>query len=160
MPEEWPIAAYAADGIAGARAAGRDRLSTVRRDFFLDPSKRLTEQERALMTAMLHCLVGDIADALRAALPSGKVAANDEGDSALIATLTAAGLLDEPGVMALLLRRADEERISTAARARSGRRSVVGPLTAARAKIDWCTVGTAVYQVGWNSSIQSKKLGA
>ena len=122
MPEEWPIAAYAADGIAGARAAGRDRLSTVRRDFFLDPSKRLTEQERALMTAMLHCLVGDIADALRAALPSGKVAANDEGDSALIATLTAAGLLDEPGVMALLLRRADEERISTAARARSGRR--------------------------------------
>ena len=54
MPEEWPIAAPAADGNAPARLAGRGRLSTVRRDFFLDPAKRLTEQERALMTAMLH----------------------------------------------------------------------------------------------------------
>jgi hypothetical protein len=71
---------------------------------------------------MLHCLVGDVAAAVRAALPSGRVAANDESDSALISALTASGLLDEPGLMALLLRRADEERISTAARARSGRR--------------------------------------
>ena len=122
MPEEWPIAANAADGTAGARFAGRGRLSTVRRDFFLDPTKRLSEQERALMTAMLHCLVGDVADAVRAALPGGRVAANDEGNAALIAALTASGLLDESGLMALLLRRADEERISTAARARSGRR--------------------------------------
>jgi hypothetical protein len=97
-------------------------LATVRRDFFLDPAKRLTEQERALMTAMLHCLVGDIANALRAALPAASVAANDEGDSALTDRLSASGLLDEPGLMAMLLRRADEERISTAARARSGRR--------------------------------------
>ena len=122
MPEEWPIAAPAADGNAPARLAGRGRLSTVRRDFFLDPAKRLTEQERALMTAMLNCLVSDVADAVRAALPNGRVAANDEGDAALIQALTGAGLLDEPGLMALLLRRADEERISTAARARSGRR--------------------------------------
>ena len=122
MPEEWPIAAPAADGNAPARLAGRGRLSTVRRDFFLDPAKRLTEQERALMTAMLHCLVSDVADAIRAALPGGRLAANDEGDAALIETLTASGLLDEPCLMSLLLRRADEERISTAARARSGRR--------------------------------------
>ena len=74
------------------------------------------------MTAMLHCLVADVADAIRAALPSGRVAANDEGDAALIQSLTVSGLLDEPGLMALLLRRADEERISTASRARSGRR--------------------------------------
>jgi len=122
MPEEWPIAAPAADGNGLARAAGRGRLATVRRDFFLDPAKRLTEQERALMTAMLHCLVSDIADAIRAALPSGRIAANDEGDAALVAALTSSGLLDEPALMALLLRRADEERIATAARARSGRR--------------------------------------
>ena len=76
MPEEWPIAAPAAGGNAAARGAGRGRLSTVRRDFFLDPDKRLTEQERALMTAMLHCLVGDVADAIRAELPSGRIAAN------------------------------------------------------------------------------------
>ena len=122
MPEEWPIAAPAADGNATARPAGRGRLSTVRRDFFLDPRERLTEQERALMTAMLHCLVSDVADAVRAALPSGRIAANDEGDAALVTALTASGLLDEPGLMALLLRRADEERIATAARARGGRR--------------------------------------
>ena len=92
MPEEWPIAAPAADGNEPARLAGRGRLATVRRDFFLDPGKRLTEQERALMTAMLHCLVGDVADAIRGALPRGRLAANDDGDAALIATLTAAGL--------------------------------------------------------------------
>jgi hypothetical protein len=97
-------------------------LATVRRDFFLNPAERLTEQERALMTAMLHCLVSDVADAVRAALPSGRIAANDEGDAALVEALTASGLIDEPGLMALLLRRADEERIATAARARSGRR--------------------------------------
>src|SRR5947209_5507935 len=122
MPEEWPIAAPAADGNGPARPAGRGRLATVRRDFFLDPAQRLTEQERALMTAMLHCLISDVADAVRAALPSGRIAANDEGDAALVEALTASGLVDEPGLMALLLRRADEERIATAARARSGRR--------------------------------------
>ena len=122
MPEEWPIAAPAATGNGPARSAGRGRLATVRRDFFLNPAERLTEQERALMTAMLHCLISDLADAIRAALPSGRIAANDEGDAALVEALTGSGLLDQPGLMALLLRRADEERIATAARARSGRR--------------------------------------
>src|SRR5690349_23747308 len=107
MPEEWPIAAPAADGDGPARLAARSRLSTVRHDFCLDLAKRLTEQERALMTAMLHCLVSDIADAIRAALPNGRLAANDEGDAALIETLTLSGLLNEAGLMALLLRRAD-----------------------------------------------------
>ena len=120
MPEEWPIAA-SVDRNAPARAAGRSRLSTVRADFFLNPTERLTEQERALMTAMLHCLVGDIATEIRAALPAGWTGANDD-DSAIVETLTRAGLLDDAELMALLLRRADEERIGTAARARSGRR--------------------------------------
>ena len=122
MPEEWPIAGFSADGNAPARLARRGRLATVRRDFFLDPSKRLSEQERALMTAMLRCLVADVAAALRASLPNGRLPANDDSDTALIDELSASGLLDEPELMALLLRRADEERISSAARARSGRR--------------------------------------
>src|SRR6476619_5135647 len=99
MPEEWPIAASPADQNAPARLAGSGRLSTVRADFFLNSAQRLTEQERALMTAMLHCLVGDVADAIRAALPKGRAAANDEGDAALIEGLTAARLLDEPALM-------------------------------------------------------------
>jgi hypothetical protein len=122
LPEEWPIAAPAADQNAPARRAGSGRLATVRVDFFLDAAQRLTEQERALMTAMLHCLVGDIADELRAGLPNGWAAANDETNLSVIDALTAARLLDERQLMALLLRRADEERIAAAARARSGRR--------------------------------------
>ena len=119
LPDEWPGAADAADQNAPARSGG-DRLATVRVDFFLHPSERLTEQERALMTAMLHSLVGDIADELRAALPSSMAAANDDRNLALVATLSSARLLDRPALVRLLLRRADEERIATAANARSG----------------------------------------
>ena len=104
------------------RHAGRDRLATVRRDFFLNPDERLTEQERALMTAMLHTLVGDVADELRASLPAGTTVANDDGDSELVAELSSAGLLDHPQLIELLLRRADEEQIASAVKARSGRR--------------------------------------
>jgi hypothetical protein len=73
------------------------------------------------MTAMLHSLVGDIADEIRAALPRMS-AANDDRNLALLQTLSSAKLLDRPALVRLLLRRADEERIATAANARSGRR--------------------------------------
>src|SRR5512144_1278597 len=117
MAEEWPIGSAPADpSDAPARGAGRDRLATVRADFFLSAGDRLTEQERALMTAMLHCLVGDIADELRAALPGLATPANDEGNLALIELLSSSGLLDRAGLVRLLLRRADEERIATGAK--------------------------------------------
>lgn len=74
------------------------------------------------MTAMLHCLIGDIADELRAALPSGVAAANDERNLGLVDALSGARLLDRSTLVRMLLRRADEERIATAAKARSGRR--------------------------------------
>src|SRR6187549_3026067 len=122
LPEEWPIAANAGDPNAPARHAGRGRLATARADFFLNPAERLTEQERALMTAMLHCLVADIADEIRGALPGGTVPANDEAGLNLIDTLSASRLLDRAALVRLLLRRADEERISAASNARSGRR--------------------------------------
>ena len=120
MPEQWPIATSKVERKAPARAAGPGRLSTVRIDFFLDPAERLTEQERALMTAMLGCLVGDIAGEICVALPPGWVGANDD-EAAIVEELTRARLLDETELMALLLRRADEERIGIAARSRIGR---------------------------------------
>ena len=121
VPEEWPIAATAADrSVEPARSAGRDRLSTVRRDFFLDPAQRLTEQERALMTAMLHGLVTEIADEIWAALDLA--AANDDSGPALIRALGSARLLDLPPLVALLLRRAEQEQIASAFRSRGGRR--------------------------------------
>jgi hypothetical protein len=123
VPDEWPIASPSEeDGGYPARAAGRRRLPTVRKDFFLDPRDRLTEQERALMTAMLAELLGTIADEIRGALPPGSVAANDEDSQQLIRQLTSTGLLDHAELIALLLRRADEERIANAIRARSNPR--------------------------------------
>lgn len=120
-PEEWPIDGPPVErGAHPARPAGRGRLSTVRRDFFLDPAERLSEQERALMTGMLAELLGDIADEIRAALPPGLGAANDGDGQQLVRQLISAGLLDQWELIALLLRRADEERIGGAVRARSG----------------------------------------
>ena len=73
------------------------------------------------MTAMLHCLVSDIVDELRAALPVS-AAANDGSNLPVIQCLSDACLLDRSWLVRLLLRRADEERISTAAKSRTGRR--------------------------------------
>jgi hypothetical protein len=90
-------------------------LPTVRADFFLDPAARLTEQERALMTAMLTDLVATIADEFTTILADAEPA-NDEGDQ-LLDRLWASGLLDIPELVALLLRRSEEERIAAGLRA-------------------------------------------
>ena len=94
-------------------------MTTVRRDFFLDPSERLTEQERALMTAMLHDLVAVLAAAILAA--AGGNAAEPE-PSKIAATLGRAGLLDRRNLIRLMLRRADEQRILTAFAGHAGPR--------------------------------------
>jgi hypothetical protein len=120
VPTEWPIAVPATDrSVEPARRAGRDRLATVRRDFFLDPALRLSEEERALMTAMLHRLVTEIADELLAALD--RVVANDEVDPTLVEDLSRSGLLDIPELIALLLRRAEEEQFRNRATGQVGR---------------------------------------
>jgi hypothetical protein len=71
---------------------------------------------------MLHGLVSDVADELRASLPASSAVANDEDNSELVAELSAAGLLDQPKLIELLLRRADEEQITTAVKARNSGR--------------------------------------
>lgn len=124
VPEEWPIAAEPADhAVDSVRARGQSRLATVRRDFFLDPTERLTEQERALMTAMLHDLVAALAGAIRAQVGGKGRARSPEPDPARIAaTLAGAGLLDRPRLIRLMLRRADEQRILTAFAGHAGPR--------------------------------------
>ena len=117
-PVEWPIAAPAADRpVELARRAGGDRLDTVRRDFFLSPDDRLSEQERALMTAMLHGLVANLADELRATLPVDAAEACEIEPEELIAELNRVHLLDRADLVGLLLRRADPDRIAGAMRA-------------------------------------------
>lgn len=120
VPEEWPIADDSADlPVDSAHARSPSRLATVRQDFFLDPSERLSEQERALMTAMLHDLVGTLAAAIRFAV-GGKTATPEP--AMLASTLGRAGLLDRPGLIRLMLRRADEQRILTAFAGHAGPR--------------------------------------
>jgi hypothetical protein len=110
MPEEWPIAAEAADRqVDPARVRGPSRLSTVRRDFFLDAGDRLTEQERALMTAMLHDLVTTLAHEIGAA---AGLRDHADGDT-IVPRLVGAGLVDRPGLVSVMLRRSDEFRISS-----------------------------------------------
>ena len=122
VPEEWPIAAEPADhAVDSVRARGPSRLATVRRDFFLDPTERLTEQERALMTAMLHDLVASLATAIRAAI-GGKEQGLPPEPAKIAATLGGAGLLDRTFLLRLMLRRADEQRILSAFAGHAGPR--------------------------------------
>jgi hypothetical protein len=116
VPVEWPIAAAdQGGGHPAARVAGGDRLRVVRADFFLDPGARLTEQERALMASMLGDLVAGLADDFAVLLGLAE-AANDE-ETQLFDRLWQSGLLDIPDLLRLLLRRAEEERLSAAVRA-------------------------------------------
>jgi len=123
VPEEWPLAAPAADRpVESARTRGSRRLASVRRDFFLDPTYRLTEQERALMTAMLHDLVSTVAGDVLATMPGNGVKAPDA--AVLAFQLSSSGLLDREELVSLLLRRADEHRIATAFAGRAGPRKL------------------------------------
>ena len=120
VPEEWPIAVEPADpAVDPARARGPSRLATVRRDFFLDPTDRLSEQERALMTAMLRDLVATLAATIRAAVGGH---APDPEPSRITALLNGACLLDRPQLIRLMLRRADEQRILSAFAGHAGPR--------------------------------------
>jgi len=114
MPVEWPLAASAADHpVDPARPrAARDRLPIAMSDFFLDEASRLTDEERALMAAMLRGLVSEIADELVAALPPMLGAMAEQRLDGLYRLLRDARLLEHEGVLALLLRRADEHQLS------------------------------------------------
>ena len=114
MPVEWPLAASAADRqVEPARPrAGSDRLAIASTDFFLDEASRLTDEERALMAAMLSGLVTDVADELIAALPSLLAARTEQAREGLYRRLRRARLFEREGLVALLLRRADEQQLS------------------------------------------------
>ena len=60
------------------------------------------------MTSMLSELLGTIAEEIRALLPIGFAAANDEDSQQLFRELSNAGLLDHSDLIALLLRRAGQ----------------------------------------------------
>jgi hypothetical protein len=104
----------------GSRPSGRSHAPTrgarpVARshgDFFLDEASRLTDEERALMAAMLRGLVAEIADELIAALPPLVGAKADQLRDGLYRQLRKTGLIEREGLVALLLRRADEQQLA------------------------------------------------
>ena len=121
MPAEWPITALdlterSSRTSAASAVAGGGRLAAITLDLFLDPEARLTEQERALMIAMLHGLVERIAVELRARLSPDAAEACAAAPAELIADLSAAGLLQDQALVALLLRRADMQRLASGGR--------------------------------------------
>ena len=129
MVEEWPVAApgtlseLAVDALRTRASIGAgDRIAAVRADFFLNPVLRLTEQERALITAMLHGLIGNVADELRVRLTDELAAMTECGPDVLVKTLGDSGLLSSDALIALLIRRADSARAaqSTAQNVASG----------------------------------------
>lgn len=121
MPDEWPIAAPPEEErqerpSTAYPAAGERRLAAVVQDFFLADDARLTEQERALMSAMLHHLVDRIATELRARLDPALADSCAASSAELIADLTRAGLLQDETLVGLLLRRADVQRLAQGGR--------------------------------------------
>ncbi len=129
MPAEWPITAAPSGGrdkqaSTAFAAAGGSRLAAIVQDLFLSPDARLTEQERSLMTAMLHGLIERIAVEIRARLSPEAAASCDAGAPELIADLTRAGLVQDQALVALLLRRADVQRIASSGR--GGRSTLQG----------------------------------
>lgn len=121
MPAEWPISALAARELAkqasfALRGEGERPIAAIVHDFFNPPRARLTDQERSLMSAMLHGLIERIAVELRALL-SAQAAEECAATSAeLIADLTRAGLIQDEALVELLLRRADIQRLGAAGR--------------------------------------------
>lgn len=113
MPVDWPNAATAADlpVVTSRPGVGRNRLSTVCADFFLDDANRLTDEERAIMGAMLRQLSDDIADELITRLPGLVSAQAEMGRHELYRCLRQSGLIDRPSIVELLLRRTDEQQI-------------------------------------------------
>jgi hypothetical protein len=118
MPVEWPLAAPAADHPVDPTRprAGHDRLPVVMRDFYLDEASRLTDEERALMAAMLRGLVAEMADELIASLPPMMGARADRQRDGLYRQLRKTRLMQRDGLVSLLLRRADEQQLAGHAR--------------------------------------------
>jgi hypothetical protein len=114
MPVEWPLAPLEADRpVAPARPqAARDRLATVTADFFLDEGSRLSDEERSLMAAMLRALVHEVSDEIVAGMPPIAAARAEQARDGAYRALRNAALLERTGLVALLLRRADEQQWS------------------------------------------------
>src|SRR5690349_21175228 len=112
------------DGAAQLLASAHARVSAAIADLALPEAYRLSDRQRITVTHLLDRLVGDIEDELRSSLAAHFAA--DE-DAVLRAALSSASLplampvlesgaaISDPALFALLLRRAEEHRLSRSA---------------------------------------------
>lgn len=120
MPMDWPSAAEAADRpVDNPRThAGRERLSAIAADFFLDDTYRLNDEERSLMGAMLRGLVEEVADELLSRLPGLLAAQGEATRDSVYGDLRRSGLIHRQSIVDLLVRRTDEFRFGRQAAGR------------------------------------------
>lgn len=112
------------DGAAQLLASARARVAAAMADLALPEALRLSDRQRITASHLLRRLVGDLEDELRSLL-AGHFAA--DGEAPLRAALSSAslpialpvlesgGALADPGLFALVLRRAEEHRLARAA---------------------------------------------
>jgi len=112
------------DGAAQLLASARARVSAAIADLALPEAFRLSDRQRITVSHLLRRLVGDIEDELRSDLAAHFARDEDEPLRAALSSaslpiaipvLESGGALADPGLFALLLRRAEEHRLARAA---------------------------------------------
>jgi hypothetical protein len=112
------------DGAAQLLASARARVSAAMADLALPEALRLSDRQRVAVSHLLRRLVGDIEDELRSALAARFAADTEETLRAALSSATlpialpvleGGGAIADPGLFALLLRRAEEHRLVRAA---------------------------------------------
>jgi uncharacterized protein (DUF2336 family) len=127
MSDVRPSGGY--DGAARLLASARARLAAVAADLALPKALRLTERQRAAVTALFGALVRDAEDELRAALLERLPASETDALRAALASaslsialplLESGPLVGDPQLLSLLLRRAEEHRLVAVPAAEQG----------------------------------------
>lgn len=111
------------DGAAQLLASARARVSAAMADLALPEALRLSDRQRLTVSHLLRRLVADIEDELRSALAAQFAADSEEPLRAALSSASLAiaipllegGALADPGLFALLLRRAEEHRLARSA---------------------------------------------
>lgn len=109
------------DGAAQLLASARARVAAAATDLALPERLRLTDRQRSALAHLVSRLIGDIEDELRSALAAGiavpavRAALSSAALPIALPILEEAGLLADPALIALLLRRAEEHRLARGA---------------------------------------------
>jgi hypothetical protein len=112
------------DGAAQLLASAHARVAAAIADLALPEAFRLSDRQRFTISHLLRRLIGDIEDELRSALAAHfsrdedaplRAALSSASLAIAVPVLEGGGVVVDPGLFALLLRRAEEHRLARAA---------------------------------------------